>query len=238
VRFLLRCFARPSSWLFARAGLKKFVENADSLLLDDTQAISEEDVAREEVAAYPPRTLAHPYVSEKPVSCPALSFEEVASSCIITSTLFKLETPDTVLDDFVLPIDDSIDPNTYVGAREHQLYWAKSELGIFVTAVAKNTLTGHPTLSLGPNGYHFAYLPTGPDVIDFPKPKALAKVTEAHVFVIVCLFLLSLFRLPFTVFISSVVPALGGVPVSACQGEREACTRDVILRAEDEAHAV
>lgn len=174
-------------------GFKRFpLGGASTDILGDAD-VDEDEVAREKVAAYPPRTLAHPYVGEKPLSHPALSFSQVAASCVLPSTLFKVQTADTPLDDFVLPIDDTVDPDTYVGdweelfirtyarvfsRQEHQLYWcAKSDIGPFVTAVAKPVEGfGHPTLSLGPNGYHFAYLPAVSPDVELPAPKHLTRL--------------------------------------------------------------
>lgn len=60
-------------------------------------------------------------------------------------------------------------------------YWGKSELGVFVTCVGRAVEDiGHPTLSVGPNGFHFARLPHS-EGHDFPTPKGL-KLVFACVF--------------------------------------------------------
>ena len=74
--------------------------------------ITEEEAAREKVVAHPPRTLEHPFVAETPPRAVVLSFAEAQVSCVTESKLFRLETPDTPLDDYVLPLDDTIDANS------------------------------------------------------------------------------------------------------------------------------
>ena len=106
--------------------------------------------------------------------------------------MFKLDGPHVELHEYAMPVDDTIDFNTYVGDwdelyirtyhrvfgdREHVLFWGKSELGIFVTSVGRAVEDmGHPTLSLGPNGFHFARLAHENGAPDFPGPKALTKL--------------------------------------------------------------
>ena len=52
-------------------------------------------------------------------------------------------------------------------------YWGKSELGVFVTCVGRAVEDiGHPTLSIGPNGFHFARL-SHSEGHDFPSLKGL-----------------------------------------------------------------
>ncbi len=105
--------------------------------------------------------------------------------------MFQVEGTDVQLYDYAMPVDDTIACSTYVGdwdelyirtymrvfgGREHVLFWGKSELGIFVTSVGRAVEDmGHPTLSLGPNGFHFARLPST-EGQDFPGPKTLVKL--------------------------------------------------------------
>lgn len=161
---------------------------SNPLLGDDAEEPSPAALPRP--ASFPPRTLRHPFIAPEPPRCASLSFAAAAPSCAVPTKLWRAETADVPLDDHVLPIDDTIDPNTYVGdweemfirtyhrvfsCHEHQLYWAKSDLGPFVTAATRPVQgAGYPTLSLGPNGYHFAYLPAVADV-DLPAPKVCGK---------------------------------------------------------------
>ena len=143
------------------------------------------------VSAYPARSVRYPYVEENPVTVPNLSLKDIQGSVVIPSSMFKLETAETPLDDYVMPLDDAIDENTYVGdweelfirryasvfaQQEHQLYCARCDIGLIVTAVAKAVDGNYPTLSLGPNGYHYAPLPLSSHDHEFPAPKHLLKL--------------------------------------------------------------
>jgi hypothetical protein len=117
--------------------------------------------------------------------------QRLRESCVVTSSMFRLDTGDLAVYEYALPVDDTIDASTYVGdweelyistylrvfgGREHVLYWGKSEIGVFVTCVGRAVEDmGHPTLSLGPNGFHFSRLPST-EGHDFPSLKALPKL--------------------------------------------------------------
>ena len=139
------------------------------------------------------RTLANPFVTDHPPTCPGIKMSDALKESAVEATkVFQVQTRDMPMDDLLLPIDDVVDANKYVGDweelyirfyqrvfsnNEHVIYWGKSEIGIFVIAVGRaHPEFGFPTLSLGPNGYHFARLASEDIERDFPLPKQLSKL--------------------------------------------------------------
>lgn len=130
-------------------------------------------------------------LSDVPLEVAPVAMERVTGSFVVQSTLFQCETSETPRYDYATPIDDTVEANCFVGDWEelfirtyhrvfrdhdHALYWGRSEIGPFVTCVGRAVPElGHPTLSLGPNGFHFARLAVAGDA-EFPTPKQLARL--------------------------------------------------------------
>jgi hypothetical protein len=105
---------------------------------DESSVPVAKEVSLGKPAAYPPRTLAHPFVTgslslslflfvvcsdevfEKanPVTAAPIALEAARDSCVVQGTLFQIETMDKPLYDYALPFDDMIPINTYVGDWE------------------------------------------------------------------------------------------------------------------------